>query len=336
MNRLVKILAAYRQKISYVQKDIGSLLGMNTRFFKEARGTRIVLYHGICLEDHTRFNNIFLRLKTFEAHLQFYKEYFHIISLEDYYQQHFSKDRFNICITFDDGYANNYNYVLPLLEQYQVPATFFITAIRDAGYDILWNDFLNITGKYGPEKLTYRKELFRKRRFNRYVSVTSQTSLVEILRSGGFNPKAEMMELLQPLVPFRGNKAEEDYWLQMTEMQIGKLSASEWVTIGCHGYYHNDLARIGIDEAENEILQSKQYLERVTGKEIKALAFPYGTYSRAVVSAAKKKNFTRLLALDFHFREDHADQAMRERFTVNPFISINNQMIAIIKGTYAF
>jgi peptidoglycan/xylan/chitin deacetylase (PgdA/CDA1 family) len=50
--------------------------------------------------------------------------------------------------------------VLPLLNQYKLPATFFVTSIRDTGYDILWNDFLGIVSKYDPSKLLYKNELF--------------------------------------------------------------------------------------------------------------------------------------------------------------------------------
>ena len=335
MKRAKHILAAVRQKMNYTNNDIGSLLGWNKSFFEEARGARIILYHGICMNDHTRFNNIFLTVDTFREHIRFYKKHFNIISLDDYYEQRFRKDRFNVCLSFDDGYANNYKYVLPLLEEMEVPASFFITAIRDAGYDILWNDFIGIIGKYGPEELVFENEIFRKKRFSRYVSVKNNTDLKEILQSGGFNIKAAMMESLYTLVPFKENKSEQDYWLQMTEKEIRDLSASKWVTVGCHGYYHNDLSKIDIHDAELEMIRSKKYLEKITGKEIKAMAFPYGAYTPAVVKSAKQAGFSQLLATDFFFDEDYSDPAMRERFTVNPFISVNNQMIANIKGNYA-
>lgn len=321
-------------KYAYLKRDVRNTLGFYNHFYKTAKGARILIYHGICQNDHTRFNPIFLKLKTFESHLEFYKRYFNVISLDDYYGQHYSNKRFNICITFDDGFANNYKYVLPLLKKYELPATFFITAIRGAGYDILWNDFWGIVSRYGPASLIYKNEKFAKNNLKKYISTESGKSLVEILRDGGFDVKNEMMQLLYPLVPFRNKTSEEDYWLQMSKEQIKELASSPMVSIGSHSYYHNDLARIGIDEAREEMVQSKLYLENVIVKEVKALAFPYGTYTREVVDEAKKSGYSQLLAMDFHFPDNYSDPVMRERFTVNPFISTGNQMYATITGRY--
>ncbi|MDB5134103.1 MAG: hypothetical protein JWP37_706 [Mucilaginibacter sp.] len=330
-----RIRSKLYRETKYLGRDIGHLLGFDESFYRNARGSRILIYHGICKHDHTRFNPIFLKLKTFEQHLQFYQQYFNVISLDDYYQERFSRDKFNICITFDDGYANNHKYVLSLLKKYQLPATFFITAIRDAGHDVLWNDFLGIVSKYGPAKLFYKNEQFYKNRFNKYISGQSGMSMVEILRSGGFGVKEEMMKLLYPLVPYRENKPnDEDYWLQMTKEQIQELSASPFAGIGSHGYYHNDLACIPIGDAVDEMARSKQYLENIIDKPITSLAFPYGSYTRATIKAAKNAGYDQLLAMDFYFAEDHADGAMRERFTVNPFISPVNQMHATITRSY--
>ncbi len=81
--------------------------------------------------------------------------------------------------------------------------------------------------------------------------------------------------------------------------------------------------------------ESRRYLQTLTGKAVNAIAFPYGAYDRQTVSAAKASGFSQLLPLDFFFGEDHSDPALRERFVVNPFVSVTNQMIATIKRTYA-
>ena len=319
--------------MQYWRRDLAWKLGMGHSYFEKAKGARIVVYHGICTGDHLRFNSLFLKLETFDAHLQFYKKHFNIVSLEDFYQQRFSDERFNICITFDDGFANNYKYVLPLLERYEIPSTFFITGIRDAGYDILWNDFLTIGSKSGPHKIIFKKEEFVKNRLGKYISAINKKPLALILRNSDFSVKAEFMQSFNPLFSFR-NFVSDDYWLQMTPEQIKKLSESKWVTIGSHGYYHNDLEKIERGEANEEMKKSKLYLEQLTGKDVKALAFPYGSYSRNLIETAKKTGYSQLLATSFHFEEDKTDATLKERITINPFISVYNQMHAIITGNY--
>ncbi len=254
-----------------------------------------------------------------------------LFSPDDFYRQQFSDKKFNICLTFDDGFANNYKYVLPLLEQYQVPATFFVTGIRDAGYDILWNDVLSIAYKYGPAKLTLGNEEFIKGSDKKYISSSTGKRLVDILRSTGFEEKTTMIELLGSFK----SEASNDYWLQMTQEEIKALSASKWATIGSHSYYHNDLAKISIGSVRDDLARSKQFLENITGKEVKALAFPYGSYTREVVAEAKNAGYSQLLAIEFlFFAGDTGDATLRERLTINPFISNVNQMHANITGNY--
>lgn len=330
-----KILSAVYRKYNYCRVDLSALSGRSRHFYRNARGARMLVYHGICLQEHTRFNAIFLLKRTFEAHLQHFQQYFNLVSLEDYYNQNFREDRFNICITFDDGFANNFDYVLPLLEKYQAPAAFFVTGIREAGYDILWNDFMSMLHKYGPPSLDFNGRQFRKNRYGKYLSTEDGHSFAALLQAGGFEDKAAMMQTLYPLVPFRENGISPDYWQQMTSEQIKSLAASPFATIGCHGYYHNDLAKIPVADAAKEMEQSKKYLEQLSSRPVNAIAFPYGSYSPAVVAAAKSLGFERLLALDFLSPAAHADSSMRERLTINPFISVHNQLHAIINGKYA-
>jgi peptidoglycan/xylan/chitin deacetylase (PgdA/CDA1 family) len=330
-----KIRAKLNREGKYLHRDISHLLGTDESFYKNTRGNRILIYHGICMGDHTRFNPIFLTAATFEKHLQLYEKYCNVLTIDDFYRENFSSEKFNVCITFDDGFVNNYKYALPLLKKYNMPAAFFITAIRDAGYDILWNDFMGILGKYGPVRLKYKDKWYRKGKYNKYIAEESGENLTELLRSADFKEKAEAIKLLYRFAPYRDSRpTDQDYWLQMTPEQIKDLALSPLVTIGSHSYYHNDLAQISKANVADELHRSKKYLENLTGKPVNCFAFPYGSYTREVVQAAKDAGYSQLLAMDFKFDEDATDTTMRERFTVNPFISPINQLHATITRKY--
>ena len=334
MGILKKIWSRVLRELRYLNRDIRYYLGLDARFYKNARGSRILIYHGICKHDHTRFNPIFLTAKVFEEHLKLYKKHCNVISLDDVYNNRFSPDKFNICITFDDGYANNHKYVLPLLKKYEMPATFFITGVTNEHYDILWNDFLGIVSKYGPQHINYKNKQYYKGQYDQYIAFDDQVSLKEQLRLAGFAEKAEMMALLYPLVPFKEDSNHVGYWLQMNNEQIKEMAASPFVTVGAHGYYHNDLARISTEDSLSEMIKVKQYLETLTAMPVNSIAFPYGSYNQQVIKEAKKAGYDQLLAVDFNDKANEEDNAMRERFTVNPFISPVNQLYATITCKY--
>jgi peptidoglycan/xylan/chitin deacetylase (PgdA/CDA1 family) len=321
-----------RRKLNQVGRDASWKMGLDKNRFENARGSRILVYHGICQWDHLRYNTLFLTLKNFEKQLQLYKKYFNIISLDDFYTGNFSRDRFSVCLTFDDGFANNYKYVLPLLEAYRVPASFFITAISQAGYDFLWNDLLSIAGHEWPRQFVFRDEKFTRRADHKYVSQNGRV-LNDMLRETGFEAKAELITILTNTFNLTQH-AHEDFWLQMDADQIRRMAECKWVSIGSHSYWHNDLAKLNAADVHKDLIKSRQFLEEITGKEVKSLAFPYGSYTRQTVEAAKKAGFSQLLATGFLFKDDRDDETMRDRLTVNPFISAINQMHANISGHY--
>ncbi|MEO6630356.1 MAG: polysaccharide deacetylase family protein [Mucilaginibacter sp.] len=334
MSLLQKIYAKAARSVIYFSQDLQRGLGFGKSIYRSARGSRIMVYHGVCKNNPLKFNTLFITQKTFEAHLKFYRKHFNVVSLDEYYAQKFSRDKFNICLTFDDGFANNHKYVLPLLQEYQMPATFFITAIRGAGYDILWNDFISIFSKYGPDKITVGNEAYIKNHHNKYVSAATSVGLIEKLHGCGFDEKVQVMKNLYPLASFKTKEIDNDYWQQMSVEQIAELAASPFVTIGAHSVYHNDLTRINIDEASAELTKTKQFLEDVTKKDVHCFAFPYGSYNSEVIVAAKRAGHTQLLAVEFTNPADEKDVTIRERFTINPFISVTNQIRAILKGHY--
>ncbi len=334
MSATKKLFSLLKRKKTLLGQDVAGFFGMNESFFRNARGARILVYHGVCRTRPTRFNSLFITAKTFESHLRFYKKYFAVISLDDYFQQRFVPGRFNICLSFDDGFANNHDYVLPLLRKYQLPAHFFVTAIRDTGGSILWNDFLCQQQHFGPAAFSLGQKSYRRNRQSKYVELSSGRLLADDLRHTDFPSKARMMQTLSAHYSPEERPALSDFWMQLTESQLRTLADAPGISIGGHGYFHNDLAVLAPAALSSELRQSKTWLQKMTGKPVCSLAFPYGSYSPAVLAAARAAGFSQLLAVDLNRPEDAQEPALRERFTVNPYISVNSQMIAVIKKKY--
>jgi peptidoglycan/xylan/chitin deacetylase (PgdA/CDA1 family) len=332
MNPLNKILVKGKRNIKEIRGNIDRKLSLHKNYLKTAKGVRTLVYHGICLNRPHKFNTLFVTLKKFERHLQLYKKYFAVVSLDEVFENRLDPDRFSVCLTFDDGFANNYKYVLPLLEKYQIPATFFITSIRTEGFDFLWNDAVSIAGRIGPQKLFLGNQEFTRLNGN-YKSVAENRYLKDVLRNESFKKRQEVIRTLSTVTSFK-ERVHTDYWLQLTIEEIKRLADSKWVTIGSHSAYHNDLAKTSIQDLKEDLKRSKSFLENVTGRAIEALAFPYGSYTQEVVEQAKLAGYTQLLATEFLNPGDKNDPALKERLTINPFISSIQQVYANISGHY--
>lgn len=305
-------------------------LGLRNSVSAKNGEARMLVYHGICEEDHLRYNTLFLTQKLFEKQLQLFSEYMNVVSLDEFFMQQFPPDKFSVALSFDDGLANNYKYVLPLLEKYRIPAVFFLTAARSKGYDILWNDVLAMAGVHGPVNITIHHTVYRKDIHGRYRSVKDGSSLQELLRKNKWEWKEELFGQLGEVA----KKANEIYWRQLSEEEIRAMAKNPWVTIGAHGLLHQDLVSLSRDELKEDLTASKKYLEEISGKKIRALAFPYGSYNEEVIGVALECGYTQLLTTGKVVHSDYENKNLLHRLTINPFISPLQQLHATINGKY--
>ena len=76
---------------------------------------------------------------------------------------------------------------------------------------------------------------------------------------------------------------------------------------------------------KEELWRSRKFLQDITGSSVDSIAYPYGNFTTEVIDESRLAGFTRIL-----------DGSEYERMTVNPYISVNSQMTAIIKGKYEY
>jgi peptidoglycan/xylan/chitin deacetylase (PgdA/CDA1 family) len=75
----------------------------------------------------------------------------------------------------------------------------------------------------------------------------------------------------------------------LTPDQINEIA--EDFDIGGHTYSHVNLTELPKEEAYEEIIKGKEYLEEILGREIQSFCYPFGTYSKEVINMVKKARF---------------------------------------------
>jgi peptidoglycan/xylan/chitin deacetylase (PgdA/CDA1 family) len=67
-------------------------------------------------------------LGCFKNNLHFLKQSTNVVSLDDFFSGRLSSEKINVVITFDDGYKSWVDDAIPVLKEFGLPATFFVTS----------------------------------------------------------------------------------------------------------------------------------------------------------------------------------------------------------------
>jgi peptidoglycan/xylan/chitin deacetylase (PgdA/CDA1 family) len=265
---------------------------------------RVLMYHGIGDRGCDRVNVRHIGVDRFAHHLRIFKEHFHVVDLRTLLAGERHPKRLTIALTFDDGFRNNLTKAVPLLEEHEVPATFFITGANPAGLRCLWGDLADLAAKVtsGPimiagERFTARKE--------RFVSDQDGTLLNDRIKwLGTFGPKQELYAQLGPLLD--GPLASfAPFWQLLSDDDLRLVARNRSITIGSHGWFHNEMGRLPLADAVNELERSRSYLTSITGQTIDLMAWPSGSYSSEGVRAAMEMGLTHQFAVDLLNKNDH-------------------------------
>lgn len=82
----------------------------------------------------------------------------------------------------------------------------------------------------------------------------------------------------------------------MTEEQIRDLPP-EHILVGSHTMTHPNLNLLGEDEMRRELTESREELQRLTGRSITLLSFPFGEYDTRVVEMARLAGYEQLFGI---------------------------------------
>ena len=207
----------------------------------------------------------------------------------------------SVVVTFDDGYYDNFTEALPILEEFGIPATFFVSAGNVGAEGEFWWDELErlILKDALPSSFTLADDLYG-----------------GTWRTGESQEKFALYNRMQRLMK-KINEGRRTRWLDqlrlratedgkarpthraMTVSELQRLAQSPLATIGAHCITHTSLSALTLEEQKEEILGSKKRLEKWLGKTVAVFAYPFGGYYDFTEDSpriCRESGFTRVAA----------------------------------------
>ena len=213
----------------------------------------------------------------FTQQMETLAEFFNVLSLDEGLERMQNNDLppGSVCVTFDDGYRDNHDVALPILNALNLPATFFV-ATGYLGDGMMWNDVITESVR----KTTLREvdladfSLGKFSILNDHQRVNLIDMLQEKWKYCSVDERNQIVGRFRQVMQVEFNER-----LMMTEDEVKALSLAG-MEIGGHTVSHPILACTDLDEVRQEISQGKQKLESIVGKELKFFAYPNGQFGK--------------------------------------------------------
>ncbi|HEY4109091.1 polysaccharide deacetylase family protein [Puia sp.] len=251
----------------------------------------------------------------FEQHLQVLRKRFHVIAVNDLVEQ--IRDGYVasncVCITFDDGYSDNFFNAKPLLEKYQCPATFFIPTRFINRYHLFWWDQLQVALldaellppifsmvidnrliEYALEEDAILNETVRQKHQVWIAPDDPPTKRCELYlilwRCLKPLPDAQLQLTLNRIRSWTGELNNLDHFnVPMSTFQLNDLVSNRLFDAGLHTVTHVSLPSHSAETQAREIVDNRLALLDVGDHARNILAYPYGDYDDTTLAVVQKE-----------------------------------------------
>ena len=273
----------------------------------------VLMYHRIAAPESDVWD-IAVSAPNFEEHLQLLKKKGNVIPLKEMVAglKSGALKRNSIAITFDDGFVDNFLVARPLLEQYNLPATFFITTGNLGQEKEFWWDELEhlilfaeqlpssfnatvggelVALELGTEATLSDALRMQHRQWRAFVTEPPGAraalflQLWQLLRPMPHIEQQQAMSIIRQWAGLPPTVRQE--YKSMTAAQLQQLASNSLFDIGIHTVTHPALAYHSVAYQLNELNNNKLYLEKLLKKETKLMAYPYGNYNELTLQVAK-------------------------------------------------
>lgn len=272
----------------------------------------ILTYHRVVSDDMVRAEHIqpgmYVRTESFEAHAAYLRERFVVLPLasllELWRTDGLDSDKRYCVITFDDGWHDNYRYAFPVLKKYGLPATIFLAT-----------DYIGTSRWFWPDELAYVLGCARE-----------QTTEGDFARSlanalaGRSSADGATMPVLPPSTESNGqidsdrlieqckhlpsetvagfvHRLSQVLGVRLPNLRVlldwneVKEMAKHNITFGAHSCSHRILTNIPLAEVEDELIKSREALQKHDLAPVPVFCYPNGNFDPEVQRLTKATGY---------------------------------------------
>ena len=272
---------------------------------------KIIMYHYIKNFSNTEFSRLKgLDLEQFKFQIKYLKSKYEILNPIDIHEIIAKKKELksNYCwLTFDDGYIDHYQNVIPVLEENKLKASFFppvkstlqntildvnkihLILAKNNNYEMLLKEVEEIFCKNGSKNETdLFKNLLKSINTNNRFDDINVILLKRLLqRELPKEIRLKICEILFKKYVSKDSKLlSKKFYMSLSQIkEIFKLGHE----IGIHGYEHDWYGRLNKKDQKSEILKSLMFWKN-NGllKEKFSFCYPYGDYNKDTLNILRE------------------------------------------------
>jgi peptidoglycan/xylan/chitin deacetylase (PgdA/CDA1 family) len=228
--------------------------------------------------------------RLFEQCCRFLAAHYSIVSLGDVARAYRSGEPLPprpLLITFDDGWADNHRYALPILRKLGLPAALFVASDALDRHDAFFQERLIAAWRAGRLDRAALRGLWGRTGAAPPADVVCEDAVRALIARLRDVPVPERREILAPLAA-----ALEDGERQMlTSGELRELAAAGFA-VGTHGKTHEALTTV--TDVDAELNESRAVVARAIGvapERLNSLSFPFSKQNGAVVARARAAGY---------------------------------------------
>ena len=271
----------------------------------------MIMYHYVRPVKSSKYPKLkALEIIDFKKQILWFKKNYDVIGYDDFLDTINKKKisgRKKVILTFDDGYKDHYNYVLPELKKNKISGFFyppskiienkiildvnklhFILEVEVDRKKII-NEINYYLKKYGHKNI-FDMHIQLKEINSRYDDL--DTSLIKKLLQY-ILPKDIRAKIINKLFNKIVGKSVTEFSseLYMNKENLTELY-NEGMHVGSHGEFHTNWGKQNKQEQEKEILNSLNFFKKLKFDLNKlSVCYPYGSYNKDTLKLVKKHNF---------------------------------------------